>query len=109
MLHNPPVQMSYRRFNDSDGSSWEVWEVHPSSVERRINRDRRSTRRETKDRRVAQDFRLAIPSELRGGWLALQGRDARLRLSPIPDGWEHLSDEELCRLVMRAASRRAAS
>lgn len=43
-----------------------------------------------------------IPRELSAGWLALQGMDQRLRLSPIPDGWVHLTDEELCRLVMRA-------
>lgn len=97
--------MSYRRFNDSEGRSWEAWEVHPSAVERRISRDRRAAQRQTMERRKTHEFRLNIPSELSAGWLALQGRDSRLRLSPIPDGWEHLSDEELCRLVMRARTR----
>ncbi len=101
--------MSYRRFNDSDGSSWEAWEVHPRVVERRSERDRRAKPRETVERRIIPEFRLAIPLELRAGWLALQGRDSRLRLSPIPDGWEHLSDEELCRLVIRAAEARRAA
>lgn len=97
--------MSYRRFNDAEGRAWEAWEVHPSIVERRMNIDRRGSRRETNDRRQQHEFRLAIPRELRDGWLALQGREKRLRLSPIPDGWVHLTDEELCRLVMRAANR----
>jgi hypothetical protein len=97
--------MSYRRFNDSEGRAWEAWEVHPSAVERRLSTDRRSESRMAPDRRRAPDFRLVIPRELRDGWLALQGRDQRLRLSPIPDGWMHLSDEELCRLVMRAGAQ----
>lgn len=95
--------MSYRRFNDSEGLAWEAWEVHPSAVERRMNGDRRAERREDHpERRSAGDFRLAIPRELRGGWLALQGVNRRLRVSPIPDGWVHLSDEELSGLVLRA-------
>ena len=94
--------MSYRRFNDSEGRPWEAWEVHPSAVERRLNGDRRAERRE-EERRRAPDFKLVIPRELRDGWLALQGLNKRLRLSPIPEGWQHLSDEELCRLVMRAS------
>jgi hypothetical protein len=68
-----------------------------------LNGDRRTERRE-EERRRAPDFRLAIPRELRDGWLALQGLNQRLRLSPIPEGWQHLSDEELCRLVMRASA-----
>jgi hypothetical protein len=102
--------MSYRRFNDSDGSSWEAWEVHPKAVERRGERDRRGRPRDTVERRVKHEFRLAIPLELRAGWLALQGHESRLRLFPIPNGWESLSDDELCHLVIEAAAaRRAAS
>lgn len=115
--------MSYRRFNDADGRSWEAWEVHPSSVERRLTADRRSAprdladrpvrddrtdridrhdRNDRGDRRRGTDFRLVIPRELRDGWLALQGKDERLRVSPIPEGWMALSDEELSSLVTRA-------
>src|SRR5436305_11085346 len=100
--------MSYRRFNDSEGRAWEAWEVHPSAVERRINRDRRAEPRETSERRHAREFRLVIPNELRDGWLALQWRTQKLRLSPIPEGWMHLSDAELCELVGRASRRRGA-
>ena len=97
--------MSYRRFDDTEGRSWEAWEVHPSTVERRLNQDRRAERRKTKDRRVAPEIRLIVPRELADGWLALQGRSERLRISPIPDGWMNLSDEELRRLVIRATMR----
>jgi hypothetical protein len=98
--------MSYRRFDDTEGRAWEAWEVHPSMVERRLNRDRRAERRlDQKDRRVVPEIRLVIPRELRDGWLALQGRNERLRITPIPDGWMNLSDEELRRLVIRATMR----
>jgi hypothetical protein len=70
-----------------------------------MNSDRRSERRPSADRRQQHEFRLAIPRELREGWLALQGQEQRLRLTPIPDGWVHLTDDELCRLVLRAANR----
>jgi hypothetical protein len=98
--------MSYRRFDDTEGRAWEAWEVHPSMVERRLNRDRRAERRqEAVERRVAPEIRLIIPLELREGWLALQGRNERLRISPIPEGWMNLTDEELRRLVIRATMR----
>ena len=95
--------MSYRRFTDSEGRSWEAWEVHPSAVERRLNQDRRTAHRATADRRRQREFRLEIPRELQEGWLALQGTAEKIRLAPIPDGWTHLSDDELARLVSRAA------
>jgi len=99
--------MSYRRFTDAEGRSWEAWEVHPSSVERRLNQDRRAkgSKRGGLDRRRGREFRLVIPHELRTGWLALQARAAKVRVAPIPDGWEHLSDEELAALVARVARR----
>jgi hypothetical protein len=96
--------MSYRRFTDSEGSPWEAWEVRPTAVERRIRSDRRARTRETAERRHAREFRLVIPRELSDGWLALQGHSNKVRVSPIPDGWQHLSDEELAALVRRAAS-----
>jgi hypothetical protein len=84
---------------------WEAWEVHPSVIERRMNADRRREPRGTADRRTSTEFRLVIPGELRDGWLALQGSSEKLRVSPIPDGWMHLSDAELASLVNRAHGR----
>lgn len=101
--------MSYRRFTDSEGSAWEAWEVRPAVVERRIATDRRACAREAVDRRRSREFRLVIPRELSDGWLALQGRSRKIRLSPIPEGWMHLSDEELAALVRREAEARRAS
>lgn len=95
--------MSYRRFTDSEGRAWEAWEVRPVAVERRMNQERRAQTRAGEDRRRSPEFRLVIPRELRDGWLALQAHTSRLRLSPIPEGWVHLSDEQLASLVVRAA------
>ena len=95
--------MSYRRFSDSDGGAWEAWEVHPLAVERRVNAERRSLFRGDPDRRRQQEFRLVIPRELSDGWLAVQGCAMKLRVTPIPDGWMHLSDRELAELVARCA------
>ena len=95
--------MSYRRFSDAHGDSWEAWEVHPTAVERRVNSERRAQPRGDADRRRQHEFRLVIPGELSGGWLAVQGSTAKIRLSPIPDGWMNLSDRELAELVARAA------
>jgi len=102
--------MSYRRFTDGSGRVWEAWEVHPAAVERRVNAERRRARRiEPLDRRSVRDLRLVIPRELRDGWLACQGTAGKLRIAPIPDGWVHLSDEQLGRLVARSQRTRSAS
>src|SRR5215217_159686 len=96
--------MTYRRFSDSQGSAWEAWEVHPLAVERRVNAERRASKREDADRRRAhREFRLVIPRELSRGWLAVQGGPVKIRITPIPDGWSTLTDEELADLVARAA------
>ena len=97
--------MSYRRFSDVNGGSWEAWEVHPTAVERRVNADRRAQPRDEPDRRRNREFRLVIPRELADGWLAVQGAEMKIRLAPIPDGWMWLSDVELVELVARTATR----
>jgi hypothetical protein len=95
--------MNYRRFTDTTGCVWEVWEVDPFAVERRLETDRRDVPRDALDRRRSDQFRLMIPSELRDGWLAFQGRTSKVRLAPIPDGWMSLSDAQLERLVSRSS------
>ena len=57
------------------------------------------------DRRRQQEFRLVIPHELSGGWLALQGTQEKIRVAPIPEGWMALSDDDLAALVARAAAK----
>ena len=97
--------MSYRRFCDSQGYMWEVWEVRPLVVERRVNAERRANAREEADRRSQREFRLVIPGELARGWLAVQSSEKKLRVTPIPDGWMHLTDQELAELVTRSSQR----
>jgi hypothetical protein len=105
--------MGYRRFEDEHGSSWEVWEVHPAMVERRLNADRRTTPRahaehaETAGRRQQAEVRFPIPRELEGGWLTFQTPTEKRRLAPIPAQWMTLSDHELAILCRRARPYRA--
>jgi hypothetical protein len=98
--------MSYRRFSDVNGGSWEAWEVHPTAVERRVNAERRARARTEPDRRKSREFRLVIPRELSDGWLAVQGTATKLRVAPIPDGWMKLTDRELVELVARSTNSR---
>jgi len=96
--------MSYRRFSDMNGGSWEAWEVHPTAVERRVNADRRAQPRRDPDRRRNREFRLVIPRELADGWLAVQGTATKIRPAPIPDGWMRLTDHELLELIAYTAA-----
>ena len=93
--------MSYRQFKDGEWRAWEAWEVHPSVVERRMQFERRTQTRPSSDRRSHREFRLVMPPQLRSGWLAVQRVDAKLRVAPVPEGWMHLTDEELAELVDR--------
>lgn len=97
--------MGYRRFVDQQGRTWEAWEVRPGLVERRMNSDRRRRPRDTPDRRRRREFRLSMPPELQGGWLAFQAAKEKFRVAPIPEGWVHLSDDELARLIETTATR----
>jgi hypothetical protein len=101
--------MTHRTFVDEQGRSWEVWEVHPEIVERRLNEDRRSVPRQTADRRQHVDIRFRMAPELRHGWLAFQSDVERRRLAPIPEGWERLNDEDLQLLVRTASPQPAAA
>lgn len=46
-----------------------------------------------------------MPPELQGGWLAFQAAKEKFRVAPIPEGWVHLSDDELARLIETTATR----
>jgi hypothetical protein len=98
--------MSYRRFKDADGRTWEAWEVHPAAIERRLQAERRRAPRDETNRRRHFDVRLVIPPALQAGWLALEGSSTKIRLAPIPSGWMALSDEDLAELVEHAARSR---
>lgn len=99
--------MGYRRFDDDEGREWEVWEVHPALVERRLNADRRDASQQNAEGRRVGEIRFPIPRELDGGWLAFQSGTEKRRLSPIPTQWMTLSDEDLLVLLRRAMPYRA--
>ena len=98
--------MALRPFTDSRGIVWEVWEVEPSSAERRIaTRDRRKAPRPGPDRRRpggADRPRVRISSGLAYGWLAFQSVREKRRLAPAPEGWDRLDDAGLERLLEQA-------
>ena len=96
--------MAHRQFTDSRGTRWDVWEVEPSHAERRrATEDRRQTRRPGPERRrIADPTRVRISTELTLGWLAFQAMHEKRRLTPIPDGWQLLSEARLEQLLQSA-------
>jgi hypothetical protein len=71
---------THRAFVDARGIWWDVFAVYPGAR--------------------------ASGSQLKGtwqqGWLSFDSGTDKRRLSPIPDGWQGLSDEELVQLLERA-------
>ncbi len=100
--------MGLRTFEDAQGNVWNVWDVHPTAVERRMNVDPDEHGDLTfaddpqPERRHRMQARFTLPNTLRAGWLAFQCEDDNRRLAPIPAAWESLSDEALCELLGRA-------
>ena len=87
--------MEHRKFTDVLGVDWEVWEVYPRLLERRLLRERRALGRVSAERRHVPVGRPTLPRQIVGGWLAFQSRHERRRVIPVPDGWEECSDREL--------------
>jgi hypothetical protein len=102
--------MSYRRFFDSAGTLWRVWEVIPQVDRRLAVRRVHVTKIYHPDRRVLPDRRLDmrrsrlffLPSE--SSWLCFEADSRKLRLTPIPDRWYLEDDTGLERLCARAES-----
>ena len=105
--------MAHRSFRDQLGRQWEVWEVVPTAVERRIAKA--VQRPPAVERRKVQETRVVVPDRLQKGWLAFQSGLERLRLAPIPTDWFEMTVTELLdllhqadrRTVRRHAARRA--
>src|SRR5436305_13371875 len=81
----------YRTFLDARGRKWEVWMVHPSSIERR-KMERRSPvenavflieQRVMGDRREGAGLRGAVASEYSSGWLCFASNGEKRRLAPV--------------------------
>jgi len=103
--------MAHRTFVDSDGATWEVWDVVPgrltlSARDHRAGADRRAPQSDTpqpaEERRTGLDRRASLAPHLRHGWLAFRTADERRRLAPIPHEWARATDEELARYCRAA-------
>ncbi|HEX6251900.1 MAG TPA: hypothetical protein VFZ56_10740 [Gemmatimonadaceae bacterium] len=101
--------MSYRTFVDPSGVSWQVWEVRPTTVERRAE-DRRSRvlpfegpeRRSGAERRVRPERRVNLGPELAKGWLAFHSAEEKRRLAPVPESWTRKPSAALAELCEAA-------
>lgn len=108
--------MPYRRFTDSRGTLWRVWDVVPARVDRRLAVRRvrvqkifHPDRRTLPTRRVDMtQARLYFPPG-EAGWLCFESDGARHRLRPLPAGWLLEDDAGLERLCERAAMEGAAA
>lgn len=96
------AMMPERQFFDRNGRSWQVWEVCPDVVERRLSGEHATfselpagKERRRGERRV----RLRVPDPLRHGWLAFETDGQRRRLAPVPAEWRALTDAQLARLL----------
>jgi hypothetical protein len=94
--------MDTRTFVDVMGTEWQVWEVYPRLIERRLLRERRAARRGSEERRQVPVGRPTLPRQILGGWLAFQCKHERRRLLPVPDEWETLSDRDLQALLVHS-------
>lgn len=101
--------MSYRTFVDPSGVSWQVWEVRPTTVERRLEDRRRrdlpfegKDRRSDGDRRVRSERRVNLGPELAQGWLAFHSAGEKRRLAPVPDSWTRKPSAVLAKFCQAA-------
>lgn len=96
--------MSYRLFEDSKGTEWQVWDIVPRLEERRsaASTDRRVeiqvipfADRRMSSRRIANTRRALLRGSFASGWLCFESRNEKRRLSPIPGDWTTCNDETL--------------
>src|SRR5690349_6117122 len=101
--------MTHRQYRDEQDVVWQVWDIHPTEVARRLR-----THTTTQGADIASDTseslgalsamtRMAVSGELVGGWLCFESDREKRRLWPIPSGWELLSDAELTTLCSTAS------
>ncbi|MEA2764120.1 MAG: hypothetical protein QOK07_524 [Gemmatimonadaceae bacterium] len=112
MQAQAPNNTGYRTFLDPRGRVWEVWMVHPSSIERR-KMERRSPvenavflieQRVMGDRRAVTGTRGAVATEYSSGWLCFASNGEKRRLAPVPVNWMSANDgqvAEWCRIAQR--------
>ena len=95
--------MTHRSFRDEAGREWDVWDVVPTAVERRMAKP--GTRPPGLERRRVHETRVVVPDRLQKGWLAFQSGRERRRLSPIPGDWDEMTGAELVELLNQADRR----
>ena len=95
--------MAHRSFRDELGREWDVWEVVPTAVERRIAHSQK--RPAEVERRRVHEARVVVPERLQRGWLAFQSGRERRRLAPIPVDWADMTAAELVDLLNQADRR----
>jgi hypothetical protein len=96
--------MPHRKVQDESGRWWDVWDTHPTIIDRRAGRDRRTGSRAAAERRQRSEPRVSVEPEFRDGWLAFQSGTEWRRLAPIPHAWDRLSDSDLLDLLSRAGN-----
>ena len=72
---------SHRTVTDARGVRWDVFAVHPEAH---------------------QSLNVTLQGTYQQGWLCFNAGPDTRRLSPIPDGWQTLSEDALVRMVERA-------
>ena len=93
----------HRQFTDRQGRIWDVWQVHPTSLERRFFQRRvkdeervdAAERRSGVERRAEKLARSPVAAEFAAGWLCFETGGEKRRLAPVPDAWERADDETI--------------
>jgi hypothetical protein len=102
----------YRTFLDARGRVWEVWMVHPSSIERRKMERRTPVENAVRlielrvlgDRRANLGTRGEVASEFSSGWLCFASDGEKRRLAPVPVNWISANESQVaewCRMARR--------
>jgi len=95
------METTSRQFTDERGEVWNVWPVHPESLERRIAENPLLT--QSAERRTRRESRVRVTNPLMAsGWLAFECRTERRRLAPIPESWTEMDEAALRSLLVRA-------
>jgi hypothetical protein len=90
--------MIHRMILDGEGTVWDVWEVQPSTGEKRQD-DNPVPPPDTPERRRPRSRR----TPKRANWLAIQNEMERRRVVPAPAAWSDMTDDELRAVIAAAA------
>ena len=93
--------MALRTLADEQGRQWQIWDVHPTRLQRLLADEPVTEASETHRSRVT------LPLTLRSGWLAFQCDGDARRLAPIPPDWESMPDHMLIGLLTFAQPSRS--